>query len=44
MTDKEREAGEEVIGAEVVDVTYTGDYYHPFEYELSNGMTIIGVT
>lgn len=34
---------EEVIGAEIVDVEYTGDYYHPFKYHLSNGMTIRGV-
>lgn len=44
MTTKEESEKGEVEGAEIVDVEYTGDYYHPFRYELSNGETIIGVT
>lgn len=43
MTDQETEQSNLTVGKEVVNVEYTGDYYHPFKYELEDGTVIMGV-
>lgn len=42
--EQENQEKESVKGEKIVDVEYTGDYYHPFRYELSNGEYIYGST